>query len=146
MSDKFMSDKYIIFTVCGRLGNAIFRYMAGVVLNISNPSLNYILEKDYTSKPNPYTFYHGLDHIGDDLYKSSGDTNFEAMSIPANNNSAIVGFNTLGYFKHNIDITNLKRNEYINNTTKHGVYVKNKLRITDDNYFNFLKKISPRSM
>jgi len=127
----------IIFIPNGRLGNAIFRYMASTIINICNPSLEYTLQSNlqYDSKKkyynNNFIYYPGLDHSGDDLYKSHDKTNIETE---ATHNHAIIGFNTLGYLKDKIDIDNLKSNLYINKNNGQGIYVKKSLIINDNNF------------
>jgi hypothetical protein len=70
-----------------------------------------------------FIFYNGLDHFGDDIYLKK--------SYPINQLKAIcksdincVGFNTLGFFKNKIDISNLKETTWINKNTRHGIFVK----------------------
>lgn len=139
-----MKAKHIIFIPNGRLGNAFFRYMASAVINILNPTLNYVLKQDYKSaaNTNSYTFYPGLDHMGDDLYRSNDSIPAALPNIfqQADRNSAIIGFNTLGFFKKAIDCGALISNEYINPSNGHGLYVKNKITITDNNFFSLISK------
>ena len=139
ISGKDLKSKYnkIIFIPSGRLGNAIFRYLGCIILNICNPSLKYMLESEvqYDTRKqynnNNYIYYPGLDHSGDDLYHFSNKNNIEKEST-TNYNS--IGFNTLGYLKHNIDIDNLKSNLYINENNGQGIYVKKSLIINDQNF------------
>jgi GR25 family glycosyltransferase involved in LPS biosynthesis len=122
-------ENKIVFVPSGRLGNAIFRYMACAVINIENPSLGYILKDDFTDNDKEnFTYYPGLDHEGDDTSKTS---------LQDNN---IMGYNTLGYFKHTVNVANLKSNVYINKENGHGIYVKKTLTLTDDNFLSFKNK------
>jgi len=125
-----MSDNKIIFVPNGRLGNALFRYLACAIINIKNPSLSYCLEEDFIEKENSsslnkFTFYPGVDHEGDDISSSS---------------SLVVAYNTLGFYKHMIDLDKLKSNAYINKENGHGIYVKKTITINDDNFLAFLNK------
>ena len=133
----------IIYIPSGRLGNAIFRYLSCSLININNPCLHYKLqsELDYHAKTcynnNNYIYYPGLDHPGDDLYRSN---NIKDIQKESTNNNNIIGFNTLGYLKHTIDIDNLKDNLYINNNNGHGIYVKKKIIVDDDNFLSMFFK------
>ena len=117
----------IVFVPNGRLGNAIFRYMACALLNINNPSMSYILNANFDEPCEKFTFYLGLDNIGDDLTDKKND-------------KLSMGYNTLGYYKHTIDHAKLTSNVYINKANGHGIYIKNTLIINDDNFFHFFGK------
>ena len=139
-------NKKIVFIPSGRLGNAIFRYMACAVLNIQHPSLTYTLKKDFVADDdNAYVFYPGLDHEGDDIKGS-------ALSNPTATPSSLggvplsgianphMGYNTLGYYKHTINIDRLTSNQYINKDNGHGLYVKKNLTLTDETFLNQWQK------
>ena len=134
-----MSGKKLIFIPSGRLGNAIFRYMACAVVNIINPSLEYTLlsdadaDADFLVNLKKFTFYPGLDHEGDDFYKTA---NIATMQSEASRDNSIWGYNTLGFFKHTIDPAELTSNRYINKENGQGIYIKNTITLTDDNFFN----------
>jgi len=70
-----------------------------------------------------FTFYPKLDHIGDDLYLKKGS--LEKMLKIAIQDKSCVGFNTIGYFKHKIDIDGLQSSSYFKETD--GLYVKKSL-------------------
>ena len=121
-----MPDNKIIFVPSGRLGNAFFRYLACALINIKNPALSYCLqEKNNKHDDNQFTFYLGLDHEGDDISSSS---------------PLVVGYNTLGFYKHTIDIDKLTSNAYINKANGHGIYVRKTIKINDDNFLAFMNK------
>jgi GR25 family glycosyltransferase involved in LPS biosynthesis len=129
----------LVFYPSGRLGNAIFRYMACAIVNTINPALEYTLLADFRPPIENFTYYAGLDQEGCDLYKAK-DTDANAMQTEAMRETTIMGFNTLGYFKHTIE--NLTSNIYINKDNGQGLYIKNTLTITDDNFFSmFFKKL-----
>jgi GR25 family glycosyltransferase involved in LPS biosynthesis len=132
----------LIFVPSGRLGNAIFRYMACAVVNILNPRLEYTLLDDFQpEEKDDFTYYLGLDHQGDDAYHSS-EKDLVKMQKRTLEDNMILGFNTLGFFKHTIDIDNLTSNKFINKENGQGLYVKNKITLTDDNFFQlFYKKL-----
>jgi GR25 family glycosyltransferase involved in LPS biosynthesis len=135
-------DKYIIFHPSGRLGNAIFRYLGCIMFIQKDPELKYILNDEETQiKKSEYTYYHGQDFVGNDVSNKKLNS-VEEYKIFCNTNSAYHGFNTLGYIKTNIDTSNLKSNEYINPTTKHGIYVKNNIQINDETFLEKLHKIN----
>ena len=135
------ATKKLVFYPSGRLGNAIFRYMACAIINTMNPALAYTLLADFQPPNENFTYYPGLDQEGYDFY------NFRTKDIPAMQNEAmqqttIMGYNTLGYFKDTIDLDKLTSNIYINKANGHGLYKKNTLTITDDNFFAiFYKKL-----
>ena len=58
-----------------------------------------------------------MDHIGDDIDVRNNLTIPEMMSISDLNNDCM-GFNTLGFFKSNIDINNLSK------SAQDGIYIK----------------------
>ena len=124
-----MSDKRIVFIPSGRLGNALFRYFACAIINIRNPSLSYCLKEDFIdeekSDSEAFTFYPGVDHEGDDIASSS---------------PLVVAYNTLGFYKHIIEIDKLKSNVYINKENGHGIYIKKTITINDDNFLAFINK------
>jgi GR25 family glycosyltransferase involved in LPS biosynthesis len=49
-----MENNYIIFNQSGRFGNAIFRYMAYVMLQKGNNNFKYILDTDFSKLVTPY--------------------------------------------------------------------------------------------
>lgn len=129
--------KYVIFRANGRLGNALFRYFACVLFSIKYGH-QFILEEDCNNEQLiDYMFYKGVDHNGDDIsFLKSDDVN--KLKEYANKNNEIVSFNTLGFMKSSIDIHNLKSNEYINKSNEHGLYVKNRIIIDDNNFINMV--------
>jgi GR25 family glycosyltransferase involved in LPS biosynthesis len=137
-----MPPKKLVFIPSGRLGNAIFRYMAAAVVNLFNPALEYTLLADFQpSSDKKMVYYPGVDHVGDDIYQKQ-HLSKEAMEKEAGENNIIVGYNTLGFFKHNIDVARLTSNHYINPHNSHGIYVKEALTMNDANFFEmFYKKL-----
>lgn len=121
-------NKYIIFKKSGRLGNALFRYFACTLFCILY-DYTYILEEEYQ---NGYTYYSGVDSSGNDI-SFIPNNNIEELMKYANSKNEIVAFNTLGFMKNKIDI--LKSNEYIHQNNNHGIFIKNKVKICDDNNF-----------
>jgi GR25 family glycosyltransferase involved in LPS biosynthesis len=141
------NNNKLIFVPSGRLGNAVFRYMAGAIVNIINPALKYTLPETEThAYANDFTYYHGLDHTGDDLYHMDPinmdliNMNPVNMKKEAIKNNNILAYNTLGFFKHTIDLDNLTSNLYINKENGHGLYVKKNITLNDDNFFNMFYK------
>ena len=157
-------DKYVIFKPSGRLGNAIFIYLASVFMCIKH-NLKYILDEDYhcncSGVDEKYEYYKGVDHINDDVtcvYNESIWRKTKALAEDFRGNSVdvvegvqnimhhsdmndkVLCFNTLGYLKNNINLHNLQSNQYINNETGHGLFVKNNITITDENFLYFLDK------
>jgi GR25 family glycosyltransferase involved in LPS biosynthesis len=129
----------LVFYPSGRLGNAIFRYMACSIVNTINPALEYTLLADFDPPKENFTYYAGLDQEGCDEYKTR-EIDSKAMEKEAMQDSTILGFNTLGYFKHTID--KLTSNIYINKANGQGLYVKNMITINDDTFFSmFYKKL-----
>ena len=130
-----LSNKFIIFNPLGRLGNAIFRYMSCVIYIKNNPKLKYILDSDFAKlQLHPYTYYKGLDFGGNDITCDSTKTK---QLCDANLDAD--GYNTLGYIKHNIDVSKLESNNWINQQSGHGLYVKNMKIIDFKSYFKYIE-------
>jgi len=126
-----MQENKIVFLPSGRLGNALFRYMACAVINIKNPSLGYCLRETFIEPSEKLVFYAGLDHEGDDIRKTNSIfTDIEPKSV---------AYNTIGYYKHTVDVDNLKSNKYINIENGHGIFVKTTISVTDENFFNLIR-------
>jgi GR25 family glycosyltransferase involved in LPS biosynthesis len=132
----------LVFCPNGRFGNAIFRYLACAIVNIINPALEYTLLADFHPPDKKFTYFPGLDYEGNDAYQVKNKDN-TSMEKEALQNKAIVGYNTLGFFKHTIiDMDNLISNKYINKDNGQGIYVKNTLTLNDDTFFGlFYKKL-----
>lgn len=137
--------KCIIFLPNGRFGNAVFRYMACSLINIIHPDLyhKYTLIAEYNAPSSFFDFYKGLDYEGNDAFFiniNNSDIMSELLT-KCKYNDSIMGINTLGYVKHTIDTRKLISNQYINEKNGHGIYVKNTIRITDDNYMDLIYDI-----
>lgn len=81
------------------------------------------IQQDYDSfdfSDNEFSYYPQLDYEGSDLYFKK--TSIDEMFKIAMNDKKCEGFNTLGFFKHNIDITKLKASPYFGKND--GLYVK----------------------
>lgn len=87
---------------------------------------NFFIKQAYFNEvyKDEYTYFHGLDHNGDDLFYNNSYS-INELKIYCKNNDNIVAFNTLGFAKSNIDINNLKETSYINKNSNHGIYIKN---------------------
>ena len=130
--------KYIVFKKNDILGNAIFRYFA-CSLFCMKYNYEFILEDDYNNlKKQDYIFYKGFDQVNNDINYFNNKSIDELKDI-CNNNNNYKGFNTLGFIKSNINMNELKSNEYINEYNDHGIYVKNTILITDNNFFDYIK-------
>ena len=128
--------KSIVFVPGGRLGNAIFRYMACALLNTLNSSLHYCLLEDFIEPDgSKVNYYPGVDHEGDDVSRS-----FNFLKDEKKTSAHVVAYNILGYYKHTVDIDALKSNSYINKDNGHGIFIKKTITITDDNFFRFINK------
>ena len=134
---KIEEIKYVIFRSGGRLGNALFRYLACILFSIKN-NQKYILENDFHNLEE-YIFKEGVDSNGHDLGIIQNN-NIDEIKKLCYNNDEIMGFNSLGFCKSEINFNNLKSNEYINNQNKLGLYIKNIINITDNNFYNFIDK------
>jgi len=77
---------------------------------------NYITDNDFI-------FYHGFDHSCDDMYFIEPSSINKLKEICKQDENS-VGFNTLGFFKNNIDVLKLHETEWINKSTTHGIFVK----------------------
>jgi GR25 family glycosyltransferase involved in LPS biosynthesis len=132
--------KKLVFFPSGRLGNAIFRYMACAVVNIMNPNLEYTLSSEFKPPTEKFVYYPGVDHLNDDYYQTN-KTDSDSMMKEAAENNSILGFNTLGFFKQAIDVDNLTENNYINKNNGQGIFVKTCLTLNDDNFFDCFYQI-----
>lgn len=85
----------------------------------------YFIKQIYLNEifKNDYTYFDGVDHVGDDLLFNNS-YNIEELKNYCNNNDNIVGFNTLGFIKSKIIVSNLKETNWINKNTNHGIYIK----------------------
>ena len=139
-------NKNIVFIPSGRLGNAIFRYMACVLLNISNPIMSshtYTLQTDYKKPTSLFDFYKGIDCEGNDMaFINPSQHSLTTIEKHCEQNHYIMGFNTLGYIKDTITFNTMRDNQYINHNNGHGIYVKNTITITDENFMDFFYKIN----
>jgi GR25 family glycosyltransferase involved in LPS biosynthesis len=114
--------------------------MATALVNIINPGLEYTLLANFQPPDKKLTYYPGVDYEGFDVYKSNN--NAAEMEEEAIINNNIMGYNSLGYFKHTIVLECLKSNQYINKENGEGIYVKNTIQLDDKNFFNmFYKKL-----
>ena len=69
-----------------------------------------------------FLFIKGLDQLNnDDYHYKDSDYNMMQKCLQDDN---VVGFNTLGFFKKNIDIDNLQKSNYFSNDD--GIYIKKK--------------------
>ena len=139
-------NKSIIFVSSGRFGNAVFRYMACSLINIIHPELNhkYTLNTEYNPPASFFDFYKGSDCEQNDAFfiNINNETIISELLTRYKYNNSIMGFNTLGYVKHTIDTSKLISNQYINESNGHGIYIKNTIRITDDNYMNLIYDVN----
>jgi len=133
-----MIKKYVIFRSSGRLGNAIFRYLASILFCIKY-NLEFILEENFKDN---YVYYKGVDSPGNDLKFINNNQNIELFKNECDNNSLSCGFNTLGFIKSTINLNSLISNEYINDSNEHGLYVKNYICINDNNFFDYYNSTS----
>jgi len=84
------------------------------------------IQKDFTSLDfdnivEDFTFVQGLDHMGDDLFFNKVDVE-EAKRLALENPNCM-GFNTLGFFKSNVNANTLQRSQYFG--ANDGIYIKN---------------------
>jgi GR25 family glycosyltransferase involved in LPS biosynthesis len=124
--------KYVIFRSSGRLGNAIFRYLASILFCIKY-NFEFILEENFKEN---FIFYKGVDSPGNDI-GFINDSNIELLKDKCDKNNLSGGFNTLGFIKSTINIDLLQSNEFINNFNDHGLYLKNYIYVNDNNFFDF---------
>ena len=92
-----------------------------------NDSIDSDIQKDFDTfnlneiiDYNNYLFIKEFDQMNND-YKFIQNINIEKMIEISNTDHNIAGFNTLGFFKSNIDINNIVKSPYI--TDNHGIYI-----------------------
>ena len=83
---------------------------------------------DFDSVEDEYTFFPGVDSADGDIQfvRGIGEKPIDEVMELANSLEGCVAFNTLGFFKHTVDVSRLSQTPYINdsNKNKHGVYIK----------------------
>lgn len=125
--NNFVDNGYKLYNPCFEI--IIIHLHKSKVRTYNNKKLahgKYYIKQEYLYKNNDnYTFFHGIDHKGDDLYFYKNINIYQLKNI-CNNNEEIVGFNTLGFIKNKIDLNNLKETFWINKNSNHGIFIKNK--------------------
>ena len=76
-----------------------------------------------------FIFIQGLDYMGNDLFRN--DASIPVMSDIAEKDDNCVAFNTLGFFKKNIDVNKLVSSPYFNEND--GIYIKKEYYETNKN-------------
>ena len=134
-----MENNYFIFNQSGRFGNAVFRYMAYIMLQKGNNNFKYILDTDFLKLNIPeYTFFNGVDYTNNDI-QSGNYNSIEDVMNDCNKMIDADGYNTLGFIKKDIDISKLCNTDYINHEVGGGIFVKNTKIINEDNFFNYIQ-------
>ena len=82
---------------------------------------NIDIKYNFEEIDNNYIFIKNLDQKDNDLYYEK-DINIDKYKNICSNNDTMVGFNTLGFFKRNIDIEALIKSPYF--SEKDGLYIK----------------------
>jgi len=131
-----MDIKYITFSQNDKnIDHLLFKYFTSILF-----TLKYNIEYKLIENINliqEFTFYKGVDYIGYD-YTYLNNKSIEELKNICKNNENIVGFNTLGFLKSQINLNNLISNQYINENNNHGLYYKNILRINNNNFLYYL--------
>jgi hypothetical protein len=70
-----------------------------------------------------YLFFRHVDYPGNDIFYKENLSLHELKEIADNDNN-VIAFNTLGFFKNNVDINKLVQTDFINNSNHNGLYVK----------------------
>ena len=125
--------KYTICRASGRLGNAIFRYFACSLYCIKN-NLNYILDNDFHKNIDKYTYFPGVDQFHNNKEKING--NLSEIESFVNNKDDITCYFSDGMIKYCFDSNNFNEID----DKSQGIYVKNYLKISDNNFLNLLNK------
>ena len=97
--------------------------------NIEKRAENYDISSNLLEQ---FLFIKGLDQLNNDAYYSK--ENYYTMMQKCLNDGNVVGFNTIGFFKKNIDIDKLEKSNYFSNDD--GIYIKKKYY----EYYNKNKK------
>jgi len=141
-----MENNYFIFNQSGRFGNAVFRYMAYIMLQKGNDNFKYILDTDFSKLNIPkYTFFSGVDYPGNDI-NSSKYSIIKYTQTKCDKIMDAEGYNTLGFIKKDIDISKLCKTDYINDEVGGGIFVKNTKIINEDNFFNYIQYIDEENL
>ena len=128
--------KYITFIQNNKdINHLLFKYFSSILFIIKY-NLDYKVI-DNINNLEEFIFYKGVDSIDNDyLYLSK--KSIEELKNICTNNENIVGFNTLGFLKTQINLNNLISNQYINEHNNHGLYYKNILKINNNNFLYYL--------
>jgi glycosyl transferase family 25 len=133
-----MENNYFIFNQSGRFGNAVFRYMAYIMLQKGNNDFKYILDTDFLKLNIPeYTFFNGVDYANNDI-QSGNYNSLVDIQNDCDKMTNADGYNTLGFIKRDIDISKLCKTDYINHEVGGGIFVKNTKIVNEDNFFNYI--------
>lgn len=125
-----MEKRYIIYEKTNNIESSIFKYLTCVLYLIKYDFEYTIYNKDIQD----YIFFKGLDYFGNDIYYNNSDPR---KHCDENNNA--LSYNTLGFIKSNFDKNNLISNQYINSYTDHGIYLKNIIKINNNNFLDLYK-------
>ena len=83
---------------------------------------------DFDAVEDEYTFFPGVDSADGDIQfvRGIGEKPIDEVMELANSVAGCIAFNTLGFFKHTVDVLRLAETPYINdsNKNKHGIYIK----------------------
>ena len=112
-----MENNYIIFNQSGRFGNAVFRYMAYIMLqknNNNNNKFKYILDTDFSKLP-PIPYIN--DEVDGGIYVVNEDNFFKYINMDTDENKSIsklpnnINISLHGYFQY--DQIYLQNKSYI---------------------------------
>jgi GR25 family glycosyltransferase involved in LPS biosynthesis len=97
----------------------------------NNSSIDSDIQNDYISFDfdQIYDYYNllyikGKDIVNHDIQYNHSFKNTKDLIKIANSNEECHGFNTLGFFKSNIDMKELTETYWINSNTNHGIFIK----------------------
>jgi hypothetical protein len=125
-------ENYVIFKKTDKLEDSLIRYFSCVLFAIKY-NLNYTLEDEIDK----FIFYKGIDQYGNDIAKIN--SSIEDMKNEVYNNNDSIAFNTLGFIKSKISISELESNNYINHENGHGLYVKNYININHNEFLDYFE-------
>lgn len=83
---------------------------------------NFFIKEPYVKIIKNYIFFKNYDFLGNDIHYNNKMT-LNQMIEYADSNENCYGFNTLGFFKNNINVSELVKNQYIN-YGENGLFVK----------------------
>jgi GR25 family glycosyltransferase involved in LPS biosynthesis len=144
--EAYECQHQIVFSDWNESGKDIDSDIQNIYKAIDFSEMENEYKKAIENVENEFTFIPNLDIIGSDLYYCNA-SNFEKMVV-AQRDEACVAFNTLGFFKNDCKLSELKGSNYFKEGD--GIYVKkthyNKMLVSDSITISETQTITNKSL